>query len=114
MLQTQLITVGHNVDELQSAVTFLMSLPEKYRAFVSTQNQSISEAATTAAAGAAPTITLFDVIGALLNEEATHKQSRSLPLSSARDLYVSRGRGCGRFQSTKASTSGISTSAIVT
>lgn len=105
MLRTQLITAGQNVDELQSAVALLMSLPEKYRAFVSTQNQSISTAAATAAAGAAPAITLLDVIGALLNEEATHKSSRIPPASSARALYATRGRGRGRFQPSRASSS---------
>lgn len=89
MLRTQLITAGQTVTELQSAIALLMLLPERYRAFVSTQSQSISAAATTAAAGAAPTITLSDIIGALLNEEATHKQQRSTPLSSARALYAS-------------------------
>lgn len=81
MLRTQLITAGQSVTELQSTVALLVTFPERYRAFVSTQNQSISAAA--AVGGAQPGITLSDVIGALLNEEATHKQSCTIPQGSA-------------------------------
>lgn len=95
MLRANLITAGQNVIELQSAVALLMTLPEEYHAFVSTQNQKISAAA--AGGRHAPQITLSDVIGALLNEEATHRTSRSQQSSSARALFTSRGRG-RRFQ----------------
>lgn len=102
MLRTQLITAGQTVSKLQSVVALLMSLPERYCAFVSTQNHSISAAVTTATAGAAQTITLSDIISALLNEEATHRQQRSTPSSSARALYASQGRG-RRFQPSRPS-----------
>lgn len=94
-LRQKLASAGTKVTELQASVALLMSLPEKYRVFVSTQNGTLRSAA-------AGTVTLSSTIGALLEEEASmvSGNNTSFPTSSKVLFTSSRGgRGSrgGRF-----------------
>lgn len=89
-LHQKLASAGTKVTELQASVALLMSLPEKFRVFVSTQNSSLRVAA-------AGTVSLSNTIGALLEEEATLTSTRQHPGSqSNRALFSFRGGRGGR------------------
>lgn len=80
-LRQKLALAGTKVTELQASVALLMSLPKKYRVFVSTQNSNLRSAA----AGA---VSLSNTIGALLEEKATLTSSRQHSSQSNRALFL--------------------------
>lgn len=87
-LRQKLASAGTKVTEIQASMALLMSLPEKYRVFVSSHNNALRSAT----AGA---VTLSSTIGALLEEEASMASNKHSSGSSSRVLFSSSRGGRG-------------------